>query len=568
MKINRVVLTLRRSLAPFAKRDGEGSPCTRAITGALALNVIFLCSLTLCAQDNPQPIVSTATGFAVSAPLRDLAILPSAPAYGFGTPEPVRHMRRLAAGPVVDPVEQNSTLPSSSFSVGLNLLGVGNGFPGYFVRDVRPDTNIGVGDTQIVEWASGSYAVFDKATGATLAGPINRSTLFESLGGICSTNVSRANIAQWDKVAHRWVLAGNTAAEPYTTCIAVSTSADALGTYYLYQYPQGDPSPNFMNWGIWGDAYYKTQDEGDNVTFVGARLCAYNRAKMLAGDVSAEEICFQMSNQDGGIEPADVDSNVPPPSGQDELLATLWDSSHISVYSLHPDFANPANSFVTGNHGSQLIEVPAFTPGCNGHFYGFCVPQKDTSLLLEFRSGVGYRLAYWDDTPPLHVQATAPIPLPRQHWYMSSDVLASNGSDEPRWYEFTAPQKSTPVTGITLFQAGTYAPDSNYRWNSAISRDKAYNVLLGYNVSSADMYPSIRITGRTLHDPLGTMEDEVTVVDGMGSYTANPANWGGNSAMKIGPDGCTFYFASEYLLLDSPRNWSTRIASARFANCE
>ena len=150
---------------------------------------------------------------------------------------------------------------------------------------------------------------------------------------------------------------------------------------------------------------------------------------------------------------------------------------------------------------------------------------------------------------------------------MTTDVLASNGSDEPRWYDFTAPQRNTPVTGITLFQAGTYAPDSNYRWMSAISRDKAYNILLGYNVSNTDLYPSIRITGRTLHDPLGTMESEVTVIDGMGSRTLD-THWGGFSAMKMGPDGCTFYLAGEYLLRNSPRFWSTRIASVRFANCE
>ena len=533
------------------------------------LALSLLAALPMSAQDNLPPLVSSTTGFAVSAPLRDLAILPSAAAYGFSTPEPVRKVRRLPSGPVVDIVEQSWAPATPNFSVGLNFLGVGDGFPGYTVTGPRPETNIGVGDTQIVEWAFSSYAVFDKSTGATLAGPIDRSTLFQSLGGVCSTNNSLGNIAQWDKLAHRWVLAGNTGAEPYTTCVAVSTSADATGTYYLYQYPQGDPPPNFITWGIWGNAYYKSQEEGDNVTDVGARLCAYNRAKMLVGDASAEEICFQMSQQDEGIQPADVDSNVAPPSGQDELFATIWDNSHFSVYSLHPDFANPANSFVTGNQGSQLIAVPAFTPGCNGQYYGFCVPQKDTHNLLEFRGGgFGYRIAYWDDTPPSGVRASPPIPLPRQHWYITSDVLASNGSDEPRWYEFTAPQRSTPVTGITLFQAGTYAPDSNYRWNSSISRDKTYNILLGYNVSNTDMYPSIRITGRILRDPLGTMEDEVTVVDGMGSYTANPAHWGGNSAMKIGPDGCTFYFASEYLLRNSPRFWSTRIASAKFANCE
>jgi len=313
-------------------------------------------------------------------------------------------------------------------------------------------------------------------------------------------------------------------------------------------------------------ANYKTQAEADGSTHLGARLCAYNRAKLLAGDPSAEEICFQMAVGDEGVVPADVDSSVPPPAGQDELFASVWDSSHMSVYSLHPDFANPQNSFVTGNNGSQLIAVPAFTLACNGVGLAYCVPQKDTSQLLEVRGGGFFRIAYWDDNPQASVKANPPKPVPSQHWYMVNDVTASGGNEAPRWYEFTAPQKKTPVTGLSLFQSGTFAPDSDYRWMSSIVRDKKYNILLGYNISSSDMYPSIAITGRTLQDALGTMEGEIIVVNGGGSQTAT-GEWGGSSSMKIDQDGCTFFHTNEYNLITTPRNWSTQIVSAKFAGC-
>ena len=174
-------------------------------------------------------------------------------------------------------------------------------------------------------------------------------------------------------------MAGNTSVPPYTTCVAVSTSPDATGELTTCIRSRRAARGQIPNWGTWTDGYYKAEDLYDNSGTVGSKLCAYNRTKMLAGDPSAEEICFQMSALDAGIAPADVDSSVPPPAGQDELFATLWDPAHMSVYSLHPDFANPGNSVVTGYNGSQLISLPAFSAGCNGAWHGYCVPQKDTS---------------------------------------------------------------------------------------------------------------------------------------------------------------------------------------------
>ena len=118
----------------------------------LVVSMLLFGGLSVSAQDNPKPIVSMGEVFAVSAPLRDLAKLPAEPEYGFRLPEPVRGMQRAPAGPVVDTVEQTDAGPASNFSVGLNVMGVGNGFSNYVVDWPRPDSNLGVGDTQIVQW--------------------------------------------------------------------------------------------------------------------------------------------------------------------------------------------------------------------------------------------------------------------------------------------------------------------------------------------------------------------------------------------------------------------------------
>ena len=40
------------------------------------------------------------------------------------------------------------------------------------------------------------------------------------------------------------------------------------------------------------------------------------------------------------------------------------------------------------------------------------------------------------------------------------------------------------------------------------------------------------------------------------------------SSMRIDQDGCTFWYTTEYYQLTASFDWSTQIASAKFANCQ
>ena len=132
----------------------------------LAVGVLVLCCLPLLAQDN-NTYIQHAERFAVSPPLRDLAKLPQQPQYGFHEANPVRRIPKRPIGPVVDTVEQSSVRPlEPAYSIGQDFLGVGNGFPNYSVPDAPPDTNMAVGDTQVVQWVNVSYTVCNKTTGA------------------------------------------------------------------------------------------------------------------------------------------------------------------------------------------------------------------------------------------------------------------------------------------------------------------------------------------------------------------------------------------------------------------
>jgi hypothetical protein len=531
--------------------------------------LMLFSSVPLTAQGNSsKPIVNHAVASGISAPLRDLAKLPATPQYGFHEANPVHRIPKRPAASLVDRVEQNTAGGPANYSIGINALGIGNGFSMYSVGFAPPDTNMAVGDFQLIQWVNLSWAVFDKS-GNALTGPIDGNALWAALppGSSCATQNSGDPIAQWDRFAHRWVLSQNVFTSPYAVCIAVSTSADATGTYYVYQFSvPGNGFPDYPKIGVWPTGYFQANNNfGVNDSgWVGAQVCAYNSAKLLAGDASAEQQCVQLTSLEDSLLPGDVDSPIPPPAGQDEFyIGSLGqvDNSHLSVYSFHVDFANPANSFVTGSGNSQLVSIASFTPACNGTYGGNCVPQKGVSDLLDsLGDRLMYRFAYYNDT--------LSFPTPKQHWYVNVDVTAAGGQNGVRWMEFATPQTIVNPTDLAILQQGTYAPDTNWRWMGSIARDQNNDVLLGYSESSATMYPSIFIAGRAPGDALGTLENEVSVVAGTGSQPDTFNRWGDYSSMRLDPvDNCTFWYTTEYYMVTQTFDWSTQIASAKFSGC-
>ena len=552
-----------------------------------AVAVFVLCGLPLVAQDN-NTVIQHARNFAISPPLRDLAKLPQSPHYGLHTANPVRRIPKHPVGPVVDTVEQSSAPASGvNYSIGLNFLGVGHGFPNYTVPDAPPDTNMAVGDTQVVQWVNVSYTVCSKTTG-TCGPAIAGNTLWSSLGGICAANNDGDIIAQWDVQAHRWLLTQNVFTGSYGVCVAVSQTNDATGSYYLYEFPvlaSGFPDyPKWGNWppNQWAETWNNFGPGGSG--FRGAVMCIYDRQKLLAGDKSAEQICHQFGSNDVSILPADTDSTVEPPSGEVQgAIGSLGavSNSQISLYSAIVN--DPSNwgsgATFTGDNNSQPITVATYTTAC--HYPSACVPQKGISDLADsLGDRLMYRFAYWEDQPLANVLATPPKPPPAQHWFVNHTVTASGGNGAVRWYEFTAKIKVLPVTALSVFQQGTYAPDGTWRWMGSLTRDKVGDILVGYSESCGSTcpggtptYPSVYIAGRQVNDPLGLgmLEAEEVVAAGSGSQPDTSSRWGDYSSMRIdtndGHNGCTFWYTQEFYEVTQTFDWSTQIASAQFSNC-
>jgi len=542
----------------------------------LVLGVLLLCGLPMFAQDGSSPRITAqqAERFAVSEPLRNLANLPPTITYGFHETEPPRWVNfHPGRGPqnAVDPVEQSSTItPSFTIVPGLSVEGINNLCGCY-----PPDTEAAVGDTQIVEWVNLHIEVFDKATGASLLGPIPGNQLFASLGGACAANNQGDPIVLFDHVNHRWLLSQFKIQNPAYFCTAVSTSPDATGTYYLYAFSATDFN-DYPKWGIWPTGYFATDNHFNNSgsAYIDARLHAFNDVKMRAGDPSAEEITADLTGSDYSILPADVDSPTPPPTGQVEFFIGSYDvdssNNHLYLYSMDPNFA-AGTAVVTGSGLADPITVPTynpFAPSCNP-VRGACVPEPGGNGLAPVSDRLMYRFAYWEDQPLANVLATPPKPIPSQHWFVNHVAAASNNQAGVRWYEFTAPIKKVDTSKFSLFQSGTFAPDSNYRWMASMARDKVGNIAVGYSISSSTLYPSINVAGRAPLDPQGQLSGEITLTTGSGSETGSAHRWGDYSTMSLDPsDNCTMWYSQEYLTTTGTAPWQTRMNQIKFDTCK
>ncbi len=459
-----------------------------------------------------------------------------------------------------DPVVQKKPTPSAGAALsGAGFDGVGAGFTGpngtFTVDAAPPDPNGAVGDTQYVQWVNESFAVFDKSTGIALKGPTPGNALWQGFGGGCEANNDGDPSVQYDKAAHRWIFTQfSVSTLPYLQCIAVSTSSDATGSYARYAYTM-PAFPDYPKLGVWSDAYYMTFNMFNGNSFTGPRVCAFEREKMLAG-ASASMICFQLSTTYASLLPSDLDGATPPPAGSPNFLLSLGTNA-LRLWRFHVDFATPANSSLTG---PVNIPVAAFTRACGG---GVCVPQRGTNTRLDsLGDRLMYRLAYRNLGD--HEALVA-----------NHSVAAGNfitGTTGVRWYELRNAGGGTFASATpVVYQQGTYAPDSNFRWMGSAAMDKVGNVAVGYSVSGGNLYPGIRYAGREAGGPsttLGKLGPETTIINGAGSQTSRLNRWGDYTAISVDPsDDCTFWYTNEYLRSSGAFNWSTRIASFKFASC-
>jgi len=457
-----------------------------------------------------------------------------------------------ATNPQFDPVVQNTAGPSATAPAGTSFDGVPVGAPG--CNCAPPDTEMAVGPSQIVQWVNTDWAVFDKTGVMQPNYPKAGNSFWQGFGGDCETHNNGDPIIQYDKLADRWIatqFALNTPFGQNYQCVAVSTSNDPGGTYNRYQYAEPF-MPDYPKASVWpvvysgapqGAYFFSYNMFQYGAFFQGPRACAYDRSKMITG-LAAPEVCFQLGTTFGSILSSDMDGSTPPAPETPNFYFD-FDTNALLMWKFTPNFVTPSSSTFTG---PTNIPVAPFSAACGG---GTCVQQAETTQQLDtLADRLMYRNAYrnFGDHESIVINH-------------SVDASPSVGV---RWYEIRNPNGTPPL----LFQQGTFAPDSTYRWMGSIATDQAGNIGVGYSASSSTMHPAIRYTGRQVADPPGTLQAETTMFQGGGSQLASLSRWGDYSATRIDPaDDCTFWYTTEYIPSNGTFNWRTRIGSFKFDSC-
>jgi hypothetical protein len=420
------------------------------------------------------------------------------------------------------------------------------------VNSAPPDPNGAVGPSNYVQVVNEDFAIFNKS-GTAIYGPVPTNTLWSGFGGGCQSNDDGDATVVYDRAADRWVFQQfSVSTTPYLDCVAVSKTGDPTGQYYRYSF-QFANFPDYPKLGVWPDAYYMTFNlfSGSTGPFVGPEICALDRTKMLAGQAATQQ-CKTLGTNDGGMLPSDSDGATPPPAGAPNPIVEFG-TNDLLVYKFHVDWTNTANTALTG---PATIPVAAFAPACNG---GTCIPQSGTSQQLDsLADRLMYRLEYrnFGDHESLVVNHS----------------IVAGSSVGVRWYELRNVTSATAAP--TVYQQGTYAPDSSYRWMGSAAMDGVGDIGLGYSVSSSAMHPAIRYTAHAVTDPLGVMgQGEGSIIEGTGSQTKylgiQPlSRWGDYSSLSVDPsDDCTFWYTNEYLTSNGAFNWHTRIGTFKVAGC-
>jgi hypothetical protein len=392
------------------------------------------------------------------------------------------------------------------------------------------------------------FAVYSKS-GTQLNGPINFTTFFAPLGGDCAGGASDP-IVLYDRQADRWLISDIGITSTFSECVGVSTTNDPTGAYVLYAYSFGASLNDYPKLGVWptasNSAYLATYNIFAPAGFAGADLCGLDRAKMLAGDSSAAQLCQSSPNTEGSYLPSDMDGPTPPANGTPGLFVT-WQNNNPGQLFLRKLTLNFAAGTATLSSATTIsVANDSFACG-NG---GTCVPQAGTTQTLDT---LGDRLMY-----------RFAIRHFSDHDRAVVNHAVGNGSQVAiRWYELFDPAGS-----VTLNQQGTFAPDTTYRWMGSMAEDKNGDIGLGYSASSSTLHPAVRFTGRVPSDPLGTLETEASILEANGSQTGGLSRWGDYTALQVDPsDDCTFWYVDQYEKVNGKFNWSTNIGSFAFVGC-
>jgi hypothetical protein len=504
-------------------------------------------------------------------------------------------------------------------------LGVGfSGPQGTYAGRNPSDNSLAVGPDHVVQIVNSRMAIYTKkgshfdTTGRVLYGPVETRNVFRGFGGPCDQRNNGDAVVRYDQLANRWLIvmpifsripdqtddrpmphAGEPArkslagiagqpgpavrlyepppppppppprpdsqnaprdttrrrpAQPtqgvYAMCYAISTGADPFGPYYRYEFIR-PLFPDYPRPAVWPDGYYVPTSTGDEV--IQKHACVVERAKMLVGGNAAEQ-CVVIDSVNF-LNNADVDGKAAPPRGAPNVmmaaggmqLQKIMEDSVILAWSFHVDWSDPSRTRVAG---PKRIPVAPYHYLCDGQLTN-CVPQLGADRRLDAQGDkLMARLVYRRVGGNQMIVAV-------------HSVNTKAGGGGVRWYEFRIDGHREPA----LYQQGTYAPDSAFRWMASPAIDARGNIGIGYSYGGSGGFAGQRFAARLAGDPLGRLTlREAVLATGEAAQT-NTLRWEDYAQTAVDPsDDCTIWYVGDYFK-QGATTYSTRIGAYRLPGC-
>jgi hypothetical protein len=228
-------------------------------------------------------------------------------------------------------------------------------------------------------------------------------------------------------------------------------------------------------------------------------------------------------------------------------LRKVMEDDGLYAWSFHADWNDPSRTRVDG---PTKIPVAPYHYLCDGQLTN-CVPQPGTDRRLDAQGD------------KLMARVIYRRIGNRETIVASHSVNTTAGGGGVRWYELRLDKSRRP----TLYQQGTYAPDSGYRWLGSPAIDAKGNIGIGYSFGGDGHYAGQRFAARLADDPKGQLTlREVVLAEGAAPQTTT-LRWEDYTQTAIDPsDDCTIWYVGDYLQKDAA-SYSTRIAAVRLPGC-
>jgi len=451
---------------------------------------------------------------------------------------------------------------------GMSFAINGNGHP--------PDTNGDVGPKYYIQSINTSIAIYRKSDGGEVTHfTFNTFMSQGAFGNLCDTNNFGDPVVLYDSFEDRWVITdfaftlngfGDVVNPPGSfQCLAVSKSGDPVtGGWNFYSVNTTGGLGDYPKFGIWPDGLYMSVNMFGYLAtdpFLGVRVFAFNKKQMYAGTANPQVVSFNLPTSEFTVLPANARLELgTPPAGSPNYFAEVCKYYNaMSVFKFHVDWTNVAAS----TFGGEAVSLTA-------------------TRLADLDTGGGST----DVPSPVNPLDSIPYRTMMQNQYTNIGAVESlwnvhtvgagnpvvpgtvSATAAPRFYQLSV---TGGVVAAAATQAFTFSPDANGRFVPSVAVDRAGDMAMGYSVASGTLNPAIRYAGRLAGDAVNSItQTETSLIAGAGTQSGTCGGtctrWGDYSTMSVDPDGCTFWFTTEYYAANG-LNHHTRIGAFAYPSC-